>query len=90
MESEIDIKKTRTPFDRANSQLQHYDFFIIIIIISCAFSPAMKMSLHSTPVEICNSGGDPQLLSPLLKRTTHHLTLLTSTGWSPETFSKYQ
>jgi len=30
------------------------------------------------------------LLSPLLKRSTHHLTVLTSTVWSPSTFSKHQ
>ena len=28
--------------------------------------------------------------SPWQKCTTHHLTVLTSTVWSPETFSKYQ
>ena len=30
------------------------------------------------------------LLSPLLKRSTHHLTVLTSTVWSPSAFSKHQ
>jgi len=27
-------------------------------------------------------------LAPLLQRNTHHVTLRTSTAWSPETFSK--
>ena len=43
----------------------------------------MNKSLHS----ICTRGGDLLLLSPLLKCTTHRLTVLTSTGWFPSTFS---
>ena len=40
-------------------------------------------------VQICTSGDDP-LLSPLLKHTTHCLTVLTSTDWSLSMFSKCQ
>jgi len=36
------------------------------------------------------SGLSFTLLSPLLKHTTHHLTVLTSSVLSPEIFSKYQ
>ena len=39
-------------------------------------------------IKICTGGGDPLLLSPLLKCTTHHLTVLTPTIQSPSTFSK--
>lgn len=37
-------------------------------------------------VTVCASKGDPLL--PLLKYTTHHLTVFTSTVWSPEVLSK--
>ena len=47
--------------------------------ISYAFSPALKKSLYVTLVKIWTSRGDPLLLSPLLKHTTHCFTVLTST-----------
>lgn len=37
---------------------------------------------------LCTSGGDP--LSWLLKRATHRLTVLVSTGWSPGALGKHQ
>ena len=46
----------------------------------------MNKSLHAAFVKTWTSGGDPQ--SPLLKHTTHCLTVFTSTVWSPWTFSK--
>jgi len=64
-------------FDRPNSQL----FFNIDTTISYVFLPVMSKSLHAVLVKICTSGDDP--LSPLLKRTTHCLAVLASTGWSP-------
>jgi len=56
----------------------------MITTISCVFLPAVKKRLHSTVIIICTSGGDPLLLSPLLKNTTHCLTVLTFTVWSPQ------
>ena len=41
---------------------------------------------HST---ICSSGGDLLSLSPLLKYTTHCLTVLTPAIWSPYTLTKH-
>ena len=46
--------------------------------------------LYVALVKIYTSGDEPLLLSPLLKHTTHHLTVFTSTAWSPEMFSKRQ
>ena len=56
--------------------------------ISYAFLPVMNRNLHATLIKICTCGDDPLSLL-LLKCTTHHLTVLTSTGWSPEAFSKH-
>ena len=56
--------------------------FNIDTTISYVFSPAMNKSLHAMLIEISTSGADP--LSPLLKCTAqHHLSVLTSTDWSP-------
>ena len=65
-------------------------FFILVITISCALSLAMNKSLHAPLVKFWTRGGNPPLLSPLLKCTTLRLTVLTSTVWSPSTFSKRQ
>ena len=65
-------------------------FFSIFTTIPYVFRPAMNKSLHAMLAKICTSRGDPLLLSPLLKCTTHHLIALTSAVWSPETFSKDQ
>mgnify|MGYP001852393476 CR=1 FL=1 len=54
----------------------------------CAFLPAMNKSLHAALVKICTSRGDPLSLLPLLKHTTHHLTVFISTVWSPWAFTK--
>jgi len=64
-------------------------FFNTVTTISCAFSPAMNKSLHAVLVEVCTSWGDPWPLSPLLKCTTHRLSVLTSTVWSPGMLSKH-
>ena len=64
--------------------------FNIVTTITYAFAIEVNRSPHAKPAEICTSGADPLLLSPLLKCTTHCLPVLTSTGWSPETFSKCQ
>jgi len=50
----------------------------------------MYKSLHAVVVKICTSRDDPLPLVPLLKHTTACLTVLTSTGWSPQMFSKCQ
>jgi len=47
----------------------------------------MNNSLHAVLADFYNSG-DP--LSLLLKHTTHCLTVLTSTVWSPRLLSKHQ
>ena len=57
-------------------------FFNVVTMASYAFSPVMNKSLHAVLIKIC-SRGDPLLLSPLLKYTTHCSALLTSTVWSP-------
>ena len=99
METATATKSTITLFDRANSQLlstlfqhsQHYYLYIF---------PELNKSPHAMLVIICIvidkttclvfHGGDPLSLSPLLKCTTHSLTMFTFTGWSPEKFNKYQ
>ena len=43
----------------------------------------MNKSLHAMLAKICTSRGDPLSQSPLLKRNTHRLTVLTATVWSP-------
>ena len=82
-------RSTRTLFNRKNSQLQNM-FFNTVTIISYAFSPAMNNSLHVVLIKISTRGGNPLSLLPLLKCTTHHLTVHMSTVWSPQTFSKCQ
>ena len=61
-------------------------FFNIVTTMSYAFLPVMNKSMHAMLVKTCTGGGDPLLL----KCTTHHLTMFTSTVWSSETFSKHQ
>jgi len=70
----------------------HYKIlcFNIVITFSSAFSSVMNKSLHAELMNICTRRGDPLLLSLLLKHTTHCLTVLTSTLWSPSMFSKHQ
>jgi len=64
-------------------------FFNIVTTISYAISPAVNKSLHATLIKICNKSDSVSLL-PLLKCTTHYLTVFTCTGWSPLTLSKCQ
>ena len=63
-------------------------FFDIFTTISYVFASAMNKCLHAVLVKTCTSKGDPLL--PVLKCTTYCLTVLTSTVWSPEMFSKHQ
>jgi len=79
----VDTKRTIRLFNRTNSQSQNILFFNIVTTISYAFLPAVNKSLHAVLITICTSGGEPLLPSALLKRTTYHLTVLTSTLWSP-------
>jgi len=60
-------------------------FFDIFTTISYVFASAMNKCLHAVLVKTCTSKGDPLL--PVLKCTTYCLTVLTSTVWSPLTFS---
>ena len=53
-------------------------FFNIVITIRYAFLPAINHSLHAMLIQICSTGGDPLLLTPLLKCITH-IIVLTST-----------
>ena len=65
-------------------------FFNTATTTSSAFSPVMNKSLHAILIKICTSWGDTLLLSPLLKHTTHYLTVFTSTVWFPAPFRKHQ
>ena len=56
----------------------------IVTIISYAFSPVMNKSLCATLIKPCARRRDQLSLSPLLRFTTHHLTVLISTVWSPQ------
>ncbi len=69
--------KEYTLLDSVNSQLQNR-IFNIATTITYVLSPVMNFSLHAVLIKTCISGGDPQLLSPLLNCTTHQLTVLTS------------
>lgn len=65
-------------------------FFNIATTISCVFSSAIPTchtfkNLHGH----WKCSLSFMSLSLPLKWSTHHLTVFTSTGWSPETFSKY-
>jgi len=81
METATDTKNTITLLDRVNSELQNAVY--IVTTISYAFLPVKNMSLHATLMKISTSRGDPLPLSLLLKHIIHHLTVLTSTIWSP-------
>jgi len=63
--------------------------FNTVATISSASSPVMNKNLHATLENICTSRSGPLSLSPLLKHTTLHLIVLTSTVWPPLTFSKH-
>ena len=65
-------------------------FFNVIITLSYVFLPTMNKILYAVLVKICTSGDDLQSLSSVLKGTTHCLTVLTSTVWSPSVFNKCQ
>jgi len=58
------------------------EFFNTVTIISYGFSTVMN-SKQPAFTGICTSGSDPLLLLPLLKHTTCHFTVVTSTVSSP-------
>jgi len=62
-----------------NSRILSYKKLFFNIACSYALSPETA----------CTSRGNQLLLSPQLKHITQHLTVLTSTVWSPETFSQH-
>ena len=65
-------------------------FNMVITIISYTSLTALNKSLHAMFLKICINRGDLLLLSPLLKQTTHSLTVLSFIVWSSQTFSKHQ
>ena len=88
MKTMTDRKSSIMLLDRENSQLQnavfqhsHHHYLCIL--------PVMNKILNAKFVKICASGGDPLSQLSLQKCTTHHLTVLRSTVWSPEMFSKH-
>lgn len=58
-------------------------FFNAVTVISNVFMPVINKSLNAALVKIGMNGDDPLLLLPILKHTTHHVTVLPSTVWSP-------
>ena len=91
METTTDTRSTRTPFHRANSQLQN-----TVFQHSHHHLPGCMDELIETLfISWCDRCAPPSVmsfttLSPLLKHTIRCLTVLTSTGLSPSTFSKCQ
>jgi len=91
METTTDTKSTITPFDKANQILSYkIPFLNTATTIIYAFSSSTCKSLYAMLVKICTRGGNPLLLSLLLKDITHCLTVSTSTVWSPYTLKKRQ
>ena len=86
METQKNTMSTVTVLDRANSQLQTV-FFNIVTTVSWAFLPLTNKCLRAVLPKMSTTRGDPLSLSPLLKHTTHKLTVLTSTVWYPSTFA---
>ena len=91
MKTTTDTKNTIKFTDWANEQILSYKpyFSTQSQPLAIHFLPAMNKSLHAVLVKICTSRGDPLSLLSLLRCSTHHLTLLTSTLWSLQTFSKH-
>ena len=56
-------------------------YFLTVTTASSVFLPVISKILYVILIKICSSGGD--LLSPLLKYTTHHFSMLTSAVWFP-------
>ena len=67
-------------------QVLSYKTWVLNIVpaINYAVLAAMTDSPHTTLLRVCISRDDPLSLSPLLKRPTHCLTLLTSTTSLPK------
>lgn len=79
METTLGTKSTRTLFHSANSQaqtiFQRSDHHYLFVFVSD------EQECTCRACENYTSGGD--LLLPLLKRTTHCISVLTSTVWFP-------
>jgi len=73
-----DKKSTITLLDRANSQLENTTFQLLTTI-TYACLPAINKSLHAVLIKIC-----------MAIQNAASLTVLTSTAWSPQMFSKLQ
>ena len=86
MHTTTDLKSTITLFDRANSQLQN---IIFQRILHCYLRIFTNNAQEAACCACKNFLGHLSLL-PLLKHTTHCLSVLTSTVWFPEMFSKHQ
>jgi len=85
MATTTETKSTIALFDTANSQIQN-----IVTTICYTFSQARNKSLHAMLMRICACEGEALSLLSVLKCTTHCLTVLTSTVWSLQMFSKCQ
>ena len=90
----IDTNSTRTLFDRTNSQLQNTFFFPMVTAINwfAWMSWSRCSPFHGVPAVHghIEHGLYSAAVSVPLKHTTHSLTVLTATVWSPEMFSKHQ
>jgi len=70
-------------WQRKFSATKHFFFFFnVVSTIPTAISPVINKILNYGLMKICTDGGSSLLLSPLLKRTTHHHTAHISTVWS--------
>ena len=78
METTTTTRSTITLFDWAVLSYKVL-FFNTVTTISYAFSSRRNKNLRAALVKICTSADDPLLLWPLLKCTTYHLTVLTTT-----------
>ena len=86
MESIIDMKNTTTLFDIARSWLQKHYFSPQSSPLPAHFFATNEQKptcyAHQNLHGCLECGLSFTSLSPLLKCTTHHLTVLTSTAWS--------
>ena len=85
METTTNTKSTITLFDRANSRLQNTIFQHSHQYYLCPFASNEQdppCCTHKNLHCCLESGFSFTSLSPLLKLTTHCLTVLTSTAWS--------
>ena len=80
-------KNAITLIDKEHSHLQQNTLFQQSPLLAMHFLPVMNKSLCAALIKICTCGSEPQLQQ--LKHTTHLLTVLTSTAWSPQMFNKH-